>query len=191
MGWRSKSRTKTFVRTRPPASCKCALLRFREETSFCPTAQADRWWPRLSRTATPARMNSQVKGHPQTSQEQDSERLRINPEHAVHRHAHEWSRSKGSTLGRRSACCGIGNTFLMACKLRDSTSRAARDCHPCLGWFGSTSPCCASSSAVPVARSSQEVRCLLVSTVAFKNGVEGIPLSSPTNFDGFLTDPSQ
>ena len=46
-------------------------------------------WPVVAKavkeTATPARMNSQGKGHPQASQEQDSERLRINPEHAVHR----------------------------------------------------------------------------------------------------------
>ena len=45
----------------------------------------------------------------------------------------------------------------MACRLRDSTARAALDCHPFLGWFGSTSPSWSStSSAAPEARSSQE-----------------------------------
>ena len=39
-------------------------------------------------------------------------------------------------------------------KLRDSTSRAALDCHPTLGWFGSTnSSWSGSASALPVARS--------------------------------------
>ena len=40
---------------------------------------------------------------------------------------------------------------------RGSTTRADRDCHPFLGWFGSTSPSWSStSSAAPEARSSQE-----------------------------------
>ena len=40
-------------------------------------------------------------------------------------------------------------------KLRDSTTRAAFDCHPTLGWFGSTSSWSgsASASALPLARS--------------------------------------
>ena len=38
-GWRSKSRTNTFVRTQPTRLSANALLRFREEPHFCPRSQ--------------------------------------------------------------------------------------------------------------------------------------------------------
>ena len=83
MGWRSKSWTKTFVRT----SRKCVLLHFREETPFCPRPQ------RLHKL-TGGGQGCQGDGH---TGKQDSERLRINPEYL--QACTRMSSSKGSTLG--------------------------------------------------------------------------------------------
>ena len=65
----------------------------------------------VKKTATPARMNSQREGHPQTPQKQDSEGLRINPEDPVHRHAHEWNKGKGSSLGPEKCLLRTGQSL--------------------------------------------------------------------------------
>ena len=161
-GWRSKSRTNTFVRTQPPASRQIRAVAFSSGKPLLPrtpaTAHADRWWPRLSRRR-PHRPGCAVKGR--GIRRRCRSRILKGWESILK------TRSTGKlTKGvearcppwdRRSACCGLGSASLMACRRRDSTARAARDCHPFLGWLGSTSPSWSStSSAAPEAMSSRE-----------------------------------
>ena len=136
------SRTKTFTRTRPPASrhkACCHFLQDQPRRPNTPVPHAARWWPRTSRgrpqwqvradkgNGSPRRWRKKRRKDCGSNQNSFLEGMAVNAADAM-----------GPACERRSAASVSVNWGRTMClRKRVSTGSVDLFCHPFLGWPGS------------------------------------------------------
>ena len=136
---RSRSRTSTLVLTRPPASRQTRAAAFSSGNPRRPntpaTGHPDRWWPRLSRRR-PHQQERTVRGRGRRRRRRNNNLKTCDfmRETLWYGMLMDGAEASGPPCDRRSAFWWSGRPSWKPSKHRSSTSFAAFDCHPSLGW---------------------------------------------------------